>query len=58
MEKSTFLNIEWKGWQTIVSSSSNLLLVILLKANESFWCLSKFSSYMGSGGSYYGVRTK
>ena len=37
MKKSTFLNIKLKGWQPIVPSSPNQLLVILFKVNRISW---------------------
>ena len=38
MKKSIFLNIKWKGWQPNDPSSSNHLLVTLLRPNKIFRC--------------------
>ena len=59
-KQSVFLNIKQKGWQPIVYSSPNQLLVVLLRNKQEFLVKSKLLNFSGVsvGSSYYGVGTK
>ena len=59
-KQSAFLNIKQKGWQPIVYSSPNQLLVVLLRNKQEFLVKSKLLNCSGVsvGSSYYGVGTK
>ena len=56
MKKNIFLNIKYKGWQLIVPSSFNQVLVILFtERKQDFLVWFKFSDCMAGGCGYYAV---